>query len=298
MMDRCRLAPDLDISRIVYGLWRLTEDPAHSPALAQAKIETCLEQGITTLDQADIYGGYACEEALGETFRAAPGLRDQVEIVTKCGIVAPVGRYADARVKHYDTSAAHINQSVETSLRLMKTDRIDLLLIHRPDPFMDPDDTGRALDSLVDSGKVKAVGASNFKPHDMALLSSAMSQPLVTNQIEISLTASDALTNGDLAYLQERDIPAMAWSPLGGGTLFDPENAVLLSRLQALGTTHGTDVAAIAYAWLLAHPAGIVPIVGTNSLKRIKMIGSAGDIQMDRETWFDLYSLGKGHEVA
>lgn len=298
MIDRRRLAPELDISRIVYGLWRLTEDPAHTSALAQAKIEACLAQGITTLDQADIYGGYACEDALGETFCAAPGLRDQVEIVTKCGIVAPVGRYADARVKYYDTSAAHISQSVETSLRLMKTDRIDLLLIHRPDPFMDPDDTGRALDALVDSGKVKAVGVSNFKPHDMALLSSAMSHPLVTNQIEISLTASDALSNGDLAYLQQHNIPAMAWSPLGGGSLFDPQNAALLSRLQALGTAHGTDAAAIAYAWLLAHPAGIIPIVGTNSLARIKTIGAARDIQMDRETWFALYSLGKGHEVA
>jgi predicted oxidoreductase len=298
MMDRHPLATDLDISRIVYGLWRLTEDPAHTPALAQAKIEACLAQGITTLDQADIYGGYACEEALGDTFSAAPGLRDHVEIVTKCGIIAPVGRYADARVKYYDTSATHINQSVETSLGLMKTDHIDLLLLHRPDPFMDPEDTGRVLDALVESGKVKAVGVSNFKPHDMALLSSTMSQPLVTNQIEISLTASESLTNGDLAYLQDRNIPAMAWSPLGGGTLFNPENAGLLSRLQALGTAYGTDAAAIAYAWLLAHPAGIVPIVGTNSLDRIKTIGSACGIHMDRETWFELYSLGKGHEVA
>jgi predicted oxidoreductase len=297
MMDRRQLAPDLDISRIVYGQWRLTEDPNHTPALAQAKIEACLAQGITTLDQADIYGGYASEAALGEVFGAAPELRDHIEIVTKCGIIAPVGRYADARVKYYDTSAAHINHSVEASLRLMKTDRIDLLLLHRPDPFMDPDDTGPALDALVTSGKVKAVGVSNFKPHDMALLSSAMSQPLVTNQIEISLTASESLTNGDLAYLQGRNIPAMAWSPLGGGTLFDPKNADLLSRLQALGTAHGTDAAATAYAWLLAHPAGIIPIVGTNSLDRIKTIGAACNIQIDRETWFELYSLGKGHEV-
>ncbi|MGJ8560361.1 MAG: aldo/keto reductase [Litorimonas sp.] len=296
-MTRCRLTPNLDISRIVYGLWRLTEDPAHTTALAHAKIEACLAQGITTLDQADIYGDYACEEALGDVFGTTPMLRDQVEIVTKCGIVAPVGRYADARVKYYDTSSAHINQSVETSLRLMKTDRIDLLLIHRPDPFMDPEDTGRALDALVESGKVKAVGVSNFKPHDMALLSSAMSQPLVTNQIEISLTASDSLTNGDLAYLQQHNIPAMAWSPLGGGTLFDVGHADLLARIRELAIEHGTDAAAIAFAWLLAHPAGIIPIVGTNALDRIQTISTALSIDMDRETWFELYSLGKGHEV-
>lgn len=297
MMNRCRLTPDLDISRIIYGLWRLTEDPAHTTALAHAKIEACLAQGITTLDQADIYGGYACEEALGDVFGATPALRDQVEIVTKCGIVAPVGRYADARVKYYDTSSAHIIQSVETSLHLMKTDRIDLLLIHRPDPFMDPEDTGRALDALVESGKVKAVGVSNFKPHDMALLSSAMSQPLATNQIEISLTASDSLTNGDLAYLQQHDIHAMAWSPLGGGTLFGASHADLLTRIRELAIEHDTDAAAIAFAWLLAHPAGIIPIVGTNALARIQTISAALSINMDRETWFELYSLGKGHEV-
>lgn len=298
MMDRRRLTLNLDISRIIYGLWRLTEDPNHSTALAQAKIEACLDQGITTLDQADIYGGYGCEAALGAVFEAAPDLRDQVEIVTKCGIIAPVGRYADTRVKHYDTSGGHIRQSVETSLRLMRTDRIDLLLIHRPDPFMDHHVTGRTLDALVDSGKVKAVGVSNFKPHDMALLSSAMSQPLVTNQIEISLTASDSLTNGDLAYLQEHDIPAMAWSPLGGGSLFSADHTALLSRLNALAVSHGTDAASIAFAWLLAHPAGIIPIVGTNTMDRIETISDTLRVPMDRETWFELYSLGKGHEVA
>jgi predicted oxidoreductase len=297
MMDRSSLSPNLDISRIVYGLWRLTEDPDHTTALAQAKIEACLAQGITTVDQADIYGGYACEKALGDVFRAAPDLRDRVEVITKCGIVAPMGRYADKRAKYYDTSAAHIAQSVEASLRLMQTDHIDLLLIHRPDPFMDPEETGRALDTLVESGKVKAVGVSNFKPHDMALLSSAMTQPLVTNQIEISLTASESLTNGDLAYLQERNTPAMAWSPLGGGTLFNAGHTELLTRLRELAAEHNVDIASIAFAWLLAHPAGIIPIVGTNALDRIKMIGSAANVQLDRETWFELYSLGNGHEV-
>jgi predicted oxidoreductase len=298
MMDRRRLAPNLDISRIVYGLWRLTEDPEHSTKLAQAKIDACLDQGITTLDQADIYGGYACEAALGDVFKAAPDLRDRVEIVTKCGIVAPVGRYADARVKHYNTSGEHIRQSVETSLRLMRTDRIDLLLIHRPDPLMDHLDTGSALDALVESGKVKAVGVSNFKPHDIALLSSAMSQPLVTNQIEISLTASESLTNGDLAYLQRRNIAAMAWSPLGGGSLFSADHEALLSRMNALAAPHNTDAASVAFAWLLAHPAGIIPIVGTNSLARIRTIRDALRVPMDRETWFVLFSLGNGREVA
>lgn len=197
-MDRTQLTPDLSLSRIVYGMWRLDEDADTSPAHIQAKIEACLAQGITTLDQADIYGGYMAEELLGAAFKAAPDLRAKCEIVTKCDIVAPVGRYASAKVKHYDTSRAHIEASVDHSLRLMNIERIDLLLIHRPDPMMDAGETGAALDGLVASGKVGAVGVSNFKLHDWTLLQSAMETPLVTNQIEISLTANAAFTNGDI----------------------------------------------------------------------------------------------------
>jgi predicted oxidoreductase len=135
-MDRLSLG-SIDISRLVYGMWRLGDDPDTSPAHVQAKVEACLAQGITTMDQADIYGGYVAEAILGAALRAAPGLRDKIEIVTKCDIVAPVGRHAAARVKYYDTSAAHITASLEASLRDMATDRVDLLLIHRPDPLMD-----------------------------------------------------------------------------------------------------------------------------------------------------------------
>ena len=298
MMTRISLSDDLDFSRIVYGLWRLTEDPDHSPAHAQAKIEACLEQGITTLDQADIYGAYGCEAALGEVLGEAPHLRDQIEIVTKCGIVAPMGRYASARVKHYDTSAAHIRQSVDHSLRLMKTDRIDLLLIHRPDPFMDAEETGAALDALIKCGDVGAVGVSNFRPHDMDLLSAFMSEPLVTNQIELSLMARDPFTDGDLAYLQRRKIPPMAWSPLGGGALFGSDYVGLISRLGELAAHHDTDMAAVAVAWLLAHPARIIPVLGTNRLSRIQSISDAMRITMDRQSWFELYTLARGEEVA
>ncbi len=197
-------------------MWRLGDDSDTSAAHVQAKIEACLAQGITTMDQADIYGGYEAEEMLGARAASRPrAASDQIEIVTKCDIVAPAGRYADARVKYYDTSRAHILASVDHSLRLMNIDQIDLLLIHRPDPLMDHHETGAALDEVVASGKVRAVGVSNFKLHDWTLLQSAMKTPLVTNQIELSLTAHAGFTNGDVAYLQERDVPIMAWSPLG-----------------------------------------------------------------------------------
>ncbi|MFS2153336.1 aldo/keto reductase [Rhizobium sp. Rhizsp42] len=295
-MERIELNADVSLSRLVYGMWRIGDDADTSPAHVQAKVEACLAQGITTLDQADIYGGYTAEAILGGAFRASPGLRDKLEIVTKCGIVAPAGRHAASRVKHYDTSAAHIRASVEASLRDMATDRIDLLLIHRPDPFMDADETGATLDALVKSGKVKAVGVSNFRPWDFALLQSSMSTPLVTNQIELSLSATDAFTNGDLAFLRERKRPVMAWSPLGGGSLLTRGGA-LATRLSKIAAEQGVDVAAVAVAWLLAHPASILPVLGTNNLRRIAAISDANKVSIDRQTWFELYSLANGHEV-
>ncbi|MEM1374114.1 MAG: aldo/keto reductase [Pseudomonadota bacterium] len=294
-MEKIRLASDLELSRIVYGMWRLGDDGDTSPAHIEAKIDACLAQGITTMDQADIYGGYEAEELLGQALRSAPHLKDKIEIVTKCDIVAPAGRYSEARVKYYDTSRAHIVASVDHSLRLMGIDRIDLLLIHRPDPMMDARDTGAALDDVVASGKVRHVGVSNFKLHDWNLLQSAMDTPLVTNQIEISLMHHAPFTNGDVAYLQERGVPPMAWSPLGGGALF--QNAQVMAALGRVATAQGVDETAVAVAWLLAHPARILPVMGTNNLSRIKAFSDAAKVEMDRETWFELYTAALGHEV-
>ena len=295
-MERIPLGP-ITLSRLVYGMWRLGDDPDTSPAHVQAKVEACLAQGITTMDQADIYGGYTAEGLLGAALRAAPGLRDRIEIVTKCDILAPVGRHSAARVKYYDTSAAHITASVEASLREMATDRIDLLLIHRPDPLMDHHETGRALDALVAGGKVRAVGVSNFRPWDFRLLQSAMSSPLVTNQIELSLGCRDPFVNGDLAFLQERGIAPMAWSPLAGGHLRAEASAPLRARLDEIGAAAGTDWSAVAVAWLLHHPARVIPVLGTNTLARIRTIAEALRVPMDRQAWFELYTLAQGHEV-
>jgi predicted oxidoreductase len=296
-MPRVTLGP-ITVSRLVYGMWRLGDDPDTSPGHVQAKVETCLAQGITTVDQADIYGGYTAEALLGAALRAAPALRDQIEIVSKCDIVAPVGRHAGARVKHYDTSAAHITTSVEASLRDMATDRIDLLLIHRPDPLMDHHETGRTLDGLVASGKVRAVGVSNFRPWDFTLLQSAMTTPLVTNQIELSLNSREPFSNGDLAFLQERGIAPMAWSPLAGGHLRAEANDGLSARMDEIGKAAGTDWTAVAVAWLLHHPARVIPVLGTNTLSRIATISDALRVPMDRQTWFELLTLAQGHEVA
>ncbi|WP_416916032.1 MAG: aldo/keto reductase [Roseicyclus sp.] len=296
-MDRINVGP-LDLSRIVYGMWRLGDDADTSPAHVQAKIEACLALGITTMDQADIYGGYTAEAILGDALRKAPGLRDRIEIVTKCDIIAPVGRYSDRRVKYYDTSAPHITASVEQSLTAMGIEVIDLLLIHRPDPLMDHEETGRALDTLVAAGKVRAVGVSNFKRHDWSLLQSAMETPLATNQIELSVLHHAPLTDGEVAWMQERSVPIMAWSPLAGGRLFGAEGAAVRAVLDRIGQDQGVAAEAVAVAWLLRHPARILPVMGTNSLARIAALGDAARVTLDRQTWFEIYTAALGREVA
>ncbi len=296
-MDRVTLSDTLDMSRIVYGMWRVADDEDTSPAHVQAKIEACLAQGITTFDQADIYGGYIAEGVMGAALKAAPALRDQMEIVTKCDIVAPVGRYADAQVKHYDTSRAHILKSVNLSLSEMGIEYVDLLLIHRPDPFMDHQETGAALDEVVSSGKVRNVGVSNFRPWDWELLQSGMQTPLVTNQIEISLAEISPFTNGDLAFHQRHGQPPMAWSPLGGGSLMTGDSAAARVA-DEIAAAQGVDRAAVAVAFLLAHPARILPVMGTNNLTRISRISDALKVELDRETWYRLYEAALGQEVA
>ncbi len=295
-MQRVKLSDTLEMSRLVYGMWRLGDDSDTSTAHVEAKIQACLDQGITTFDQADIYGGYAAEAVLGNALRTNPSLRQKMEIVTKCDIVAPMGRYAEAKVKYYDTSRAHILKSVDTSLSEMAIDHIDLLLIHRPDPMMDHHETGAALNEVVASGKVGAVGVSNFRPWDWSLLQSAMKTKLVTNQIEISLGEISPFTNGDLAFHQQHGHPLMAWSPLGGGLLMagNPPVGVVADEI---AEEFGVDRAAVAVAFLLAHPANILPVLGTNNLGRIKRASDALKVKLDRESWYRLYEAALGHEV-
>jgi len=208
-------------------------------------------------------------------------------------------QFPDRRVKHYDTSPAYINAQVEQSLQHLHTDYLDLLLIHRPDPFMDHHATGQALDALIDSGKVKAVGVSNFKPWDWDLLQSGMRHPLVSNQVEMSLLARDTFTDGTVAHLQQHGVCPMAWSPLGGGRLFGEELAAqrLQPLLQGIAQEHNCGIDHVAIAWLLAHPSKILPIVGTNNLDRVKTLSKAMDLSIDRETWFELWTAASGEEV-
>ncbi len=300
-MQTINIHPSLPaFSRIVYGVWRLNDGGNQSAQDTLAKIHACLDIGITTFDHADIYGNYSCEASFGAALAQAGALKQKMQIVTKCDIMLKTDKYPARRVKHYDTSPSHIRASVEASLRNLGVDSIDLLLLHRPDPFMDAASTGECLDQLVTSGKIKAVGVSNFMPWDWTLLQTHMRNPLVTNQVEISLLARAPLTDGTLAQAQQLKAPPMAWSPLAGGDLFGDSAAALRLRpaLKRLGDQHGVAIDAVAVAWLLAHPARIIPVMGTQNLSRIRSFADAFKVPMDRETWFELLELAAGREVA
>ena len=298
-MPRIELNPGLSLSRLAYGVWRLSEAADTSAQAVAGRIQACLDQGITTFDHADIYGDYSCEALFGAALRAQPGLKARMEIVTKCDIMLLSDQRPDNRVKHYDTSAAHVQASVERSLQNIGVDAIDLLLIHRPDPLMDHHALGACLDSLIQSGKVRAAGVSNFMPWDLDLLQSAMKNRLLTNQIEISLMQTRGFVDGQIAHAQRLGLPVMAWSPLGGGRLFGQDAAALRLRpaLQRVASAQGVDETAVAIAWLLHHPARIIPVLGTNDPARIARMQDALRVTLDRQTWFELYSLANGAEV-
>lgn len=298
-MPRVKLSDQIALSQLAYGVWRLSEAVDCSASAVDRRIRSCLAQGITTFDHADIYGDYRCEQLFGEALRAQPGLRSQMEIVTKCDIMLLSKAWPQTRVKHYDTSAAHVTASVERSLQRIGVDVIDVLLMHRPDPLMDHHALGNCLDSLIDEGKIRAAGVSNFMGWDFDLLQSAMRHPLLTNQIEISLINTQPFVNGQVAHAQRLGKPLMAWSPLGGGSLFGDGSTVqrLRPALQRVAKAHGVDESAVAIAWLLHHPAQILPVLGTNDDTRIARLSDALKVEMDRQTWFELYSLANGTEV-
>jgi predicted oxidoreductase len=302
-IGRITLPNGRSLSRMAYGVWRLSEAQDCSVSANLARIEACLAQGITTFDHADIYGDYSCEALFGEAIKAQPSLKDRIEIVTKTDIMLLSSHWPDTRVKHYDTSPAHVTASVERSLSRMGVEVIDLLLIHRPDPLMDAQALGRCLDGLIDSGKLRGAGVSNFMPWEVDLLQSCMRHTLQTNQLELSLLHTAPFINGQLAHAQQHRMPVMAWSPLGGGRLHsqahtpDTAAARLAPKLAALAHAAGTDTTAVAMAWLMHHPAHILPVMGTNQPDRIARFSDAARVPMDRQTWYELYELANGHEV-
>ncbi|MBC5637778.1 aldo/keto reductase family oxidoreductase [Ornithinibacillus sp. BX22] len=299
-MERIQLAEDLSFSRIIHGLWRLA-DWKYSADQFVDLIEYCMEQGITTFDHADIYGGFQCEELFGNALALKPGLRENIEIVTKCGIVIPSPNRPEHKSHHYNTSKRHIIQSVENSLKNFRTDYIDTLLIHRPDPFMDPEQVASAFHELKASGKVRHFGVSNFKRHQLTMLESYLDVDLVTNQIELSAYQLENLEDGTLNLCLEKRIAPMAWSPLARGQIFTNEDdkAVRLRKtLEKIAIEMDrSSIDEILYAWILNHPANVMPIVGSSKKERIQKAVNALNIELSLDQWFEILHASMGHEV-
>jgi len=295
---RIRLSPNgPEFSRVVLGLWRM-----HSwdmtPAERLAMLEQALELGVTTIDHADIYGSYLGEALFGEALALAPNLRSRIEIVTKCGIKGVSENRPEYGINHYDTDRAHIIASVENSLRDLRTDYLDLLLIHRPDPLMNADEVAGTFESLQKAGKVRHFGVSNFTPWQFDLLSSRF--PLVTNQIELSVMHLDPLHDGSLDQCQRLSMAPMIWSALAGGALFSeqsPRAERLRAALATLADKYGVSATTVAYAWVLRHPSRPLLLTGSRRIAATREAVAATGLSLTREDWFTLWSASTGGSV-
>lgn len=290
-----------ELSGLVWGLWRAHVGQASERVAAlAAMLRACVEHGITTFDLAPVYGAYTTEALFGEALRRSGLARGEIELISKCGIELVTPNRPANRVKHYDTTAAAIVRSVERTLDDLATDRLDLLLVHRPDPLMDADETADALDRLVADGKVRALGVSNFQPPAFALLQSRLARPLVTNQLRFSVTQHATLTDGTLEDAQLRRLRPMAWSPLGGGAIGDPKDPSRLGvALREIAAEIGAPgPATVALAWVLRHPARPVPVLGTGRPDRLPALIAATELALDRQQWFRLLEAASGRDVA
>jgi predicted oxidoreductase len=300
-MTRTKLsAAGPECSRIIYGTWRVLDTKPTAQEINR-RLHACVEQGITTFDTAEIYGGYEVEKALGEALALSPGLRDTLEIVTKAGIYVPNAYHPERRTAHYNATGPRLVKSLEKSLRWLGTDHVDLFLVHRPDWLTRADDTAAGLNALVRDGKIRTAGVSNYTASQYDLLDALMDQPLATNQIEFHLLHMDPILDGTLHQCEKRGVLPMAWSPLAGGRLFDASNPAA-QRLAAAAASMaprygGATLEQLAYAWILAHPSRPVVVIGTNKLERIASAAQADAIVLEREDWYALWEAAQGCQI-
>ena len=292
-------------SRLAFGCWRLAraDDPMADFQTTRDAVFAAVDAGYTLFDHADIYCDGRSEEVFGRVLRENPALRDRMVVATKSGIrfarePAPGAPY------RYDSSAEHLVAQCEQSLRRLRIDAIDVLQIHRPDFLMNTGEVAAAFERLHRDGKVREFGVSNFSPSQLDLLQSALPRPLVWQQVEISLAQLSTLTDGTLDQCQARRISPLAWSPLAGGLLGNGASSLLraqeeyqpaavLLELDAIARERGTTRNTLALAWLLKHPAGIVPIVGSTNPARIREAVAATEIDLTRDEWYRLLTAAR-----
>jgi predicted oxidoreductase len=299
--NKIKISPNgLELSRIVAGVWKWGVWGWQMPDQAHlALIEKCLEYGATTFDHADIYGHYTSEGDFGRALKLNPSLRQKMQLVTKCGIKLTTPNRPLHTIKSYDTSKEHIIWSAENSLKELNTDRIDLMLIHRPSPLMDADEIAEAFTALQQAGKVLHFGVSNFTTTQFDLLNSRIK--LATNQVEIHLMRPEPFLDGTLDQCQQHRIAPMAWSPLSSGSIFTNLEEEQVQRIRKAATPlmekYSIALDQLLIAWLLKHPSHILPILGTARPERVLAAVEALKIELTDEEWFVLWEAAQGREV-
>lgn len=296
---------ELRTTRLIYGCmripgtWEPKEIDAQRRREAFAALEAAVEAGYSHFDHADIYAHGECERIFGEFLKANPGLRDRILVTTKCGIRWPKDSGPEAPHR-YDFSAGWIEQSCEGSLRRLGVEKIDVYLLHRPDVLMDPDEVARVFDRLRAAGKARCFGVSNFTPSQTALLQSRLSAPLVCNQIEVHPLRLSPFEDGTLDDLYQRRITPTSWSPVAGGRLGDKAKGddertqAVLGTLDKEAADLGASRLAVLMAWLLRHPSGILPIVGSRQPERIRDAVTGDELELSREAWYRIYLAARG----
>ncbi|KPF61643.1 aldo/keto reductase [Porphyrobacter sp. AAP60] len=286
-------ASGIAVSPLAWGMWRLAEN-GRTAADAADLVHAALDAGITFLDTADIYGfdgqgGFGDAEALlGEVLAADASLRDRMVLATKGGILPPLP---------YDQSADYLRKAIDASLARLKVDSVDLWQIHRPDILAHPQEVARVLDDAVASGKVRTLGVSNFTQAQTAALNHFLGTKLATTQPEISPLRIDCFENGELDQAMLLGLIPMAWSPLGGGRLAAPETArdkAVAAALDVVAGAQGVSRTVAAYSWLMAHPAGIVPIIGSQNADRIAEGAQALKVRWTRQDWYAVLVAARG----
>ena len=276
---------------MTWGVW----GKQFSTAEMQSLIEHCLDVGITTFDHADIYGGYTTEAEFGKALSSSGINREAIQLISKCGIQY-LSDNRNNKVKHYNYSKDYIIWSVEESLKHLQTEYLDLLLLHRPSPLMHPDIIAEAITVLKSQGKIRDFGVSNFTKSQMDMLGLRMD--IDVNQIEFSLTAHTAMHDGTLDYMLTNGIRPMAWSPLGSVFREDTEQTRRIHKqLGALLEKYHATEDQLLLAWILKHPSGIFPVVGTTHKERLKQAMDATKIDLDIEDWFLILVACQGHKV-
>jgi len=282
------------VSPAVYGFYRWNKIENISTTMERI-VNLCLELGINTFDHGDSYGSYHCEEVFGNLLNKNVFKREDVILFTKCGLKTPNNNDPGIRVTHYNTSGDHIEKSVESSLKKLKTDYIDIFLLDHLDPISDLEKTVQTLENLKKVGKIKNIGVANFSVFQHQLLATYLSIPIVTNHIELNLLNVQALDNGQIDYIKQRYMRPMASTPLAEGRIAtgDDEHAKRVrEKLEEISPKYNVSIESVAAAWLIK--LGALPLIGTTDEKRIRNIANAFTIDLDHQDWYDLYNTSRG----